>query len=200
MRSVTPSDRSGLCPHCYLKLQVCLCAELPRVPTRTEIVIVRHVTEQHMTSNTGRLVGLMLPRAKLVEYAPSAAAESPRLCPELVTDGWLLYPSGEPRRPEPGPPSRLVVLDATFRRAKRMVRRLPELHPLPRLSLEAPSVPIHRLRLPTREDGMSTLEAVAHALWLLEGEAVGRPLLEAYGEFVRRVDRVRGRLRPPLCP
>ncbi len=198
MRSVTPTDMSGLCPRCYLKLHACLCADLPRVITSTEIVIIRHITERHLTSNTGRLLGLMLPRASLIEYAPAATAATTLLSPDLLADSWLLYPSGEPRRPHAGVPRRLLVVDATFRRAKRMLRRLPALYPLPRLSLGAPSAPIHRLRVPTRADGMSTLEAVAHALTLLEGESVGLPLLAAYAEFVRRVDRIRGRLRAPL--
>ena len=62
MRSSTPRDLSGMCPRCYLKLDLCLCSELTCVRSNIQIVIVRHVREERLTSNTGGLAALSLPR------------------------------------------------------------------------------------------------------------------------------------------
>ncbi len=51
------------CPRCLLQQRVCLCAEIPTVATQTRVVIVRHHTEQHRSSNTGRLAHLALPNS-----------------------------------------------------------------------------------------------------------------------------------------
>ena len=54
-----------------------------------------------------------------------------------------------------------------------------------------------RLRRPTQPDGMSTIEAVAAALSLLEGPDVAAPLWALHGELVRRADIMRGRKQQP---
>jgi hypothetical protein len=45
---------------------------------------------------------------------------------------------------------------------------------------------------------MSTLEAIAHALALLEGEETAAPLHALQAEFVQRMDTLRGRRRDEL--
>ena len=44
----------------------CLCGLLPRVETRTRVVLVLHQLEDHKTSNTGRLALLCLPNSEIV--------------------------------------------------------------------------------------------------------------------------------------
>jgi len=46
---------------------VCLCASIPEVATRTQVIILRHHTERMRTSNTGRLAHLALPNSVIVE-------------------------------------------------------------------------------------------------------------------------------------
>ena len=70
----------------------------------------------------------------------------------------------------------------------RMAQRIPELQTMRRLSLPSPPPksdlpPLRKQRL---ETGMSTLEAVAQALALLEGEEVAKPLLELHRVHVER--------------
>ena len=85
--------------------------------------------------------------------------------------------SSSPRRAAESPrPSRetLVVLDATWAQARRMLQRIPELQTLPRVSL--PGGLAERLRQPTVKGGMSTIEALAAALDLLGDVAAARAL------------------------
>jgi DTW domain-containing protein len=142
-------------------------------------------------SNTGRLAALMLPNARLVKYGGGETFDDSILC---HAGTWLLYP-GNPRAIADPAPRRIVVLDATFRRARRMYKRIGALRDLPELSFEAPATLLHRLRFPPRANGLSTIEAIATALGRFEGPSVAEPLLQAYAEFVRRADLTRGRRR-----
>src|SRR6202012_3889139 len=131
MRSVTPRDLSGHCARCLLQLEICVCAVLPRVETRTELVLVRHVTELYLTSNTGRFAVLSLPNSRLLSYGGGPAFDVAAIGEPGTA---LLYCSGAPR-PLDFVPKRLIVLDGSFRQARRMYKRVPELRALPELTL-----------------------------------------------------------------
>jgi len=73
-----------------------------------------------------------------------------------------------------------------------MLKKLPSLHALPRMSLAGKSNAPLRLRESTSTDNRSTLEAIADALAQLEGEAVGAPLHRLHRLMVERVFRARG--------
>ncbi|HEX3777552.1 MAG TPA: tRNA-uridine aminocarboxypropyltransferase [Polyangiaceae bacterium] len=191
MRSFTPKDLSGHCPRCVLKSEICVCADLPRVETRTEFVLVRHVTELLLTSNTGRFAALSLPNSRLLAYGGGAEFDAT----EIAEPGSaLLYCSGAPRQLG-FVPKRLIVLDGSFRQARRMYKRVAALRDLPELTLPAPEIAPTRLRQPTHTGGMSTLEAIALALSALEGREVAAPLFLLQAELVRRADYLRGRKR-----
>lgn len=193
MRSSTPRDFSGVCPRCFLKLELCLCTQLSRISSRIQIVIVRHVAEEWLTSNTGRLAALMLDNVRVVPYGGGNPFND-----ELLRDegSWLLFPDAKSAA-ACAEPKRLVLLDATFRQARRMYKKIPSLRHLKQCSLSVPVARTPSLRRPTRADGMSTIEAIALALAQFESPALATPLLAAYTEFVRRADLSRGRKREP---
>ena len=191
MRSTTPRDLNGHCPRCLLQLEICVCSVLPRIEARTEIVLIRHITEQLMTSNTGRFAALALSKSRILAYGGGDPFDAtPLVAPKTA----LLYCSGPPR-PLPFIPERLIVLDGSFRQARRMFKRVPELRELPELSLPAPLVTPTRLRRPTQPEGRSTIEAIAAALAALEGPELAAPLWALHAELVSRADQMRGRKR-----
>jgi DTW domain-containing protein YfiP len=106
---------------------------------------------------------------------------------------WLLYPLGEPVAacPEP-PPRQLVVLDATWSQARRMYRKLAVLRGLPVLHLPVEPMPAARLRESPGPGRVSTIEAIARALRLLEGDTVASALEALFAEAVDRA-RAAGR-------
>jgi len=161
------------CPRCLFQQRVCLCADVPVVATRTRVVIVRHHLERHRSSNSGRLAHLALPNSELVDHG---GIGGPAVLPPL--DGaWLLYPEGEPTTAPPDPaPRQLIVLDATWSQARRMYRKLGALRGLPMLRLPEAPMPAARLRASPAPDRVSTIEAIARALRLLEGDAAATPL------------------------
>lgn len=162
---------------------MCLCAEVPTVATRTRVIIVRHHLERFRSSNSGRLAHLALPNSEIVDHGGSGGlAARPAL-----SGAWLLFPEGEPIRaaPEP-PPGQLIVLDATWSQARRMYRKLAWLRGLPLLRLPEDPMPEARLRESPGPGRVSTIEAIARALRLLEGDQVAAPLERLFAVAVCR--------------
>jgi DTW domain-containing protein YfiP len=174
-----------------LRIEVCVCSILPRIESRTEVVLIRHLTELGLTSNTGRFAALSLVNSRVLDYGGGAEFESAGLARPGTA---LLYCSGRPR-PLSFVPERLIVLDGSFRQTRRMYKRLAPLRELPELTLSAPESTPTRLRRPTLTGGMSTIEAIAAALSLLEGPELALPLWVLHAELIRRADRMRGRKR-----
>jgi len=187
------------CPRCLFVQRVCLCAEVPSIITQTRVVIVRHHLEMHRTSNSGRLAHLALPNSEIVDHGATDehGRSQPATFPPL--DGaWLLYPAGEPTTTAPVPPiKQLVVLDATWSQARRMYRKLDALRGLPVLRLPDAPMPAARLRASPGEGRVSTIEAIARALRILEGDAVATPLEELFALAVARTDSL-GRHSPRI--
>lgn len=174
---------SSRCGRCRYRRELCLCPDIPRVDTRTRFLVLRHALETWKPSNTGRLVALALPNSAL---HPVGERDVPLPEAELAAPGtWLLYPEGPPPPTGAPPPARLVVLDGSWPQARRMAQRIPALRALPRLALPPPP-PRPRMRRSSRPAAMATLEAVARAVALLEGEPLAEPLERLYALAVAR--------------
>lgn len=163
--------------------QFCLCAAIPTVATATRVVIVRHHLERWRSSNSGRLAHLALPNSEIVDHGGEGGVA---VLPPL--DGaWLVFPEGEPRHNAPVPPPRqLVVLDATWSQARRMFRKIAALRGLPILRLPDAPMPAARLRESPAPGRVSTIEAIARALRLVEGDAAAAPLEALFAVAVAR--------------
>ena len=196
MRSSNPRDQHSHCGRCYLRREICICPILPKVQTRAEFLVLRHIWEAERPGNTGRLVALAMPNARIVACGGGDRIGLSPFDDELLRAKatWLLWPdaTGTPQDLiKRMPPDRIVVLDATWRQSRRLYNRTPGLQSLPKLVLPAPARGRERLRYPHRADGMSTLEAVAAAVAKLEGAVVAEPLERLYDEVVRRTITLR---------
>jgi DTW domain-containing protein YfiP len=80
----------------------------------------------------------------------------------------------------------LVVLDATWSQARRMYRKLEGLRGLPILRLPDDPMPAARFRESPAPGRVSTIEAIARALRLLEGESAAVPLERLFALAVER--------------
>jgi DTW domain-containing protein YfiP len=80
---------------------------------------------------------------------------------------------------------RLVVLDGTWRKSRKMLYLNPLLQQLPRLSLHNPPASRYLIRKAHGPGQLSTLEATCHALMQLEqDESKYQSLLTAFNGFV----------------
>lgn len=192
MRSRTLPHLPGRCARCYQRTPFCVCAEVPVVETRTRFVVIRHFKEAPKSTGTARVAGLALPNLELRAWGER---DVPLQTGDLDAPGtWLLFPGDAPTQSLPvEPPARVVVLDGTWQQAKSMVRRLPVLRTLPRLHLTPKVAAMYRLRQPPSADGMSTLEAIARVVDLLEGEEKGEALHRLHALWIERCMAGRGR-------
>jgi DTW domain-containing protein YfiP len=191
MRASTPRNHYSHCLRCYLRREICICPILPTVQTQAEFLIMRHIREANRPSNTGRLVALAMPNSRIVSCGGGVRIGLSFLDEKLLRrpGTWLLWPDGTNSGSDMSaitPPERVVVLDATWRQARRLYSRMPVLPTMPRLALPAPARYRNRMREQHRSDGMSTIEAVAAAVTKLEGAEVAEPLEMLYDEVVRR--------------
>ena len=165
--------------------------------TRTAFLVVRHGRETWKTSNTARIALLALTRGRLLPYSvPGEPFDAEAL---QAPDTWLLYPGADAAPVGTPPPRQVVVIDGSWSQARRMVHRLPQLRGMPRLSLPPPQPGRKRLRQPPHADGMSTLEAIAEAVALLEGEEVAAPLHTLHERMLRAVWEGRGGMEASIA-
>jgi DTW domain-containing protein len=183
------------CPDCLLPVPLCLCAELPRLATRTSVVIVRHVLEAHRRSNSARIVARVLSNSCLIDYGGRGGQVDAGLL--RAAGSAVLFPAWAGRRLPPGErPSQLVVLDGSWPQARRMWQRIGALRGLPVWPLPPGPPPPPQLRRSPRPDGLSTLEAVARALAHLDGPDVARLLRQSYDLLMARCRAAR---QPPAA-
>jgi DTW domain-containing protein YfiP len=194
MRSITAPGAPGRCQRCLLLVDFCVCPLIGAAQaSQPQILIVRHHWEAFKSTGTARLAGLALSNLRIIDMA----AENPEpVRAELrsLQDAWLLYPDGSATPGDGQRPATLVVLDGTWRQTRKMLRRLPELSRLPRLSLSATSAdePRDRLREPPVPGARSTLESIADALIALNARESGQRLLDLHQVFVERTRFSRG--------
>ena len=99
----------------------------------------------------------------------------------IKVEAPALHENSDPRE------LRLVILDATWRKSRKMLYLNPVLQALPRLSLTAMPASHYRIRKAHKPDQLSSLEATAYALMRLESnEDKFLPLLEAFDGFVEQ--------------
>jgi DTW domain-containing protein YfiP len=188
---------AGRCPRCAFPLEGgCLCPFIPRLEVGVRILVVRHASERPRLTNSGRWAAAALVGATVHDHALEDSRSDADLQAAIgAGPAWLLYPTGAGGRP-PGPaPRTIVVPDATWSQARRMVQRLAPLQTLPRLALPPPPTTL-RLREPPRPGGMSTLEAVAGALELLGDAPAAAALRRLHDAAVEKTLRLKG-MWPP---
>jgi tRNA-uridine aminocarboxypropyltransferase len=184
-----PVDLSRRCARCLFPPEACLCPEVRRVETRTRFLVLRHASELARPTNSGRWAALALARLRLVDYALPGA--TPDLSALEEPGSVVLFPSPHPA-PQVPPPRQVVVLDATWAQARRMIQRIPALRSLPRLSVPPRALrTIDPIRRPTVAGGLCTLEAMAGALHLLGETEAARALHALHEAALERSWRLR---------
>ncbi len=177
---------------------LCICALLPRIATRTRVVLVLHQLELNKPTNTGLVAARCLENSAIA-YRGRAPGERRGDVQPIVPAGApavVLFPHPEatPLEAWRGRDLVLVVPDGTWSQAASTRRRLAELAALPCVSLPPPAHDFERLRTPPRPGRLATLEAVAIALGILEGPAVEQALLRVYRTMNDRTLWTNGRI------
>lgn len=197
------------CALCLRAKSACICRWITPVVHSIEVLILQHSMEVHNAKGSAHLLHLSLSNSRLVAgetldtndlkellFAPLCPAGLPErqavlLYPDPPWENAQTAPLNLPARLLAGsqittkPPLRLVVIDATWRKSRKMLHQNPLLAQLPRLSLKNTATSRYSIRKAHRPDQLSTLEATCAALAQLEGNgAAFLPLLSAFDGFV----------------
>jgi DTW domain-containing protein YfiP len=196
---VSRRDNAHLrCKRCRMHGSLCICEMIPRAQTRTRLVLVIHRFEDRKPTNTGRLATLCLPNSEILvrghEDRPSAPIP---VGPE--TQPLLLFPAEDALPIEPfaqsARPVTLIVPDGTWRQASKVRSRVPGLRDVPCVTLPQGERSQYRLRFDPHAQGLATIEAIARAFAILEGDGgadVRRHLEWVFRAMVERTLWARG--------
>jgi DTW domain-containing protein len=184
-----------ICPHCQRPQSTCICQWITPTPTACEVLILQHPLEEHHAKNSVRLLHLSLPGSHRVvgetfdDETLQALMSEPRytvlLYPPTEYEGHATPTVLDTTQLADPAKVRLVVLDATWRKSRKMLHRSPALQRLPRLALALGLLGRYAIRKAHKPGQLSTLEATCAALAQLEGnDARWLPLLQAFDGFV----------------
>jgi len=184
------------CERCKRAQDHCLCPLIPRLDSRTRVVLLQHPSETAHALNTARLAALGLVNAQL--WVGEVFAQLPEL---LATPGYrpvLLFPGDEAQAltayasPDEQP-LLLIVPDGTWRKARKLLYLNPLLAALPRVTLTQVTTSRYRLRKAPAEGALATIEAVVQALNALEQPQCFDALLRPFDALIEGQIRAMGR-------
>jgi DTW domain-containing protein len=193
-------NRLPRCAWCGLPLALCLCDDLPRLRTRTRVVLIMHHVEQRRTTNTGRLAVRSLTQGQI---RVRGLRDAPPREPLPEGRKLLLFPheDAEVLTPEHGADEPAVLIpDGNWNQAQRMARRDADARGALHVVLPPGAPSRYQLRRNPRDGTLSTLEAIARALAILEGPGFEAPLLTLFDTFVTRSLSLRQTGKPRARP
>jgi DTW domain-containing protein YfiP len=191
--AIDPAEyhRENRCPKCKLTLRLCICAELPYFEIPLELVVMQHIKEMGSLSNTGSLAARILNPSRVIEYRG-------RFEGALAPDCLLLYPLPDAQPLTPAhleSASQLVVLDATWRQARRMYRKTDALRGMRVVTLPAGIEARWVLRQPPAPGMLCTAEAIAGALGAMGLDKAAAGLHAVLDQFMPRALHVTRKIR-----
>jgi DTW domain-containing protein YfiP len=198
------SQLANQCARCRIYRPLCLCGDIVPLTLDTRVTLYMHWRERFRATNTGWLACLALPNSEIRlrggrEQIPRPTEAAP------LKNAMLLFPSPDAveltaewlaRQPRP---VTLVVADGSWNQAKKVPHREGSLAGIPNVKLPVGAPSCYRLRRAPHLWNLSTLEAIARALGLIEGRDVQVALESLFLKMVERRLWSMGRLRPEEC-
>lgn len=197
MNTASPesSTRRAMCAACLRPQQTCICRWVTVLPNQVEVLILQHPMEVNNAKGSARLLHLCLSNSRL-EVGETFEPQQLQAMLSPERRSVLLYPETEDAAlglaaPQPfdeawlDEPLRLVVLDGTWRKSRKMLYLNPLLQTLSRLPLRDTPPSHYLIRKAHLPDQLSTLEATVYALAQLEND-INKfdPLIAAFDGFV----------------
>ena len=165
------------CLICERPLPACICKFFTPIENKTQVIVLQHPSEVKQSKGTVTLLVNSLKNCKVI-VGENFSQNNTLL--EILSlfkgDVALLYPSEHARTIDESKvfsgdinkPKCLLVLDGTWKKAYRLYMLNPFLHNIPHLTLPASIEGEYVIRKTKKAQALSTLEACAHALSLLE--------------------------------
>lgn len=160
------------CVSCKYPISVCICGALKPCSFATKVIILQHPSELQHAKNTARLVSLVSQDTEIVVGETEEDFESIRRRLEASSAAAVVFPAPESQSlvefTAQEKLETIILIDGTWRKAKRIWHSNPWLRSMPvcRLEIESPS--LYRIRKGREVGGFSTLEATALAIEAIE--------------------------------
>lgn len=176
-----------ICPTCIRPVAVCYCDSLVSITNHKKVLIIQHPLEEKHPFNTGRMAQLCLNNSEII--IAEILSES-KLDHILSKRSLLLYPSLEwmaesqiVKRPDDSF-EQLIVIDANWRKSKKMLHLHPKLQQIPRISLTGNLPSNYQIRSTKLPNALSTVESIVIAMELLEPHHDFQPLLVPFNRMI----------------
>ncbi len=178
------------CTTCRLRRHECVCAHAPQLRIATRLFVIIHSKEWRKTTNTGHLARLAIKDTVVRRHGlPHRTVSSDGIDPSSPST-LVLFPGrgAEPLTPTylanlPRPLT-LLVPDGNWNQTQHMMRRVPMLSQARPVRLPGSSVDFESLRRNRSGDRMSTFEAIARALGILESSETEARMLTFFERFL----------------
>jgi DTW domain-containing protein YfiP len=190
-----------LCSKCHLAAVNCICKLVVPVNNLVEVLVLQHTKESAEVKNTIRLLNLC---AQNIQIMCGEKFDSDELSKNLYHDQkipLLLYPETKELAalgllsPAEFPDLskieltkiRLVLIDATWKKSRKMLYLNPALQNLPRLTLQNIPDSLYSIRKAHSQNQLSSLEACCYAWRQFENNpSAHSELLTAFVGFVEQ--------------
>lgn len=180
------------CEGCNLPELNCLCPYQVKAESQVQVWLITHPLEHHKPTNTGRLIGdVLAPTRVFTWYRTTPDPELLDLLADERFAPFVVFPDDQPdyahrvvsieavRSAAVTRIPVLILLDGTWRQARRIFRKSPYLENLPVLPLHTERLTRYRLRKPASPAHLCTAEVAAELL-RQAGEGSAADILDDY--------------------
>ncbi len=179
------ATKRSVCKQCLRPKKVCLCNDLASINNEIKLLIIQHPQEVNHPFNTGIIASQCLTNSEVI----IAEKLNDNLLSQLDNHSALLYPNTPPFLQEPPvkqnlPIKQLIVIDATWRKAKKILFLNPQLQQLPRLSLSGNLTSNYQIRKTSIPNGLATIESIVLAFEKIEPQSDFKPLLKPFEKMI----------------
>lgn len=179
-----------VCERCLFTPSTCICGAIKRLTNKVSVVILQHPSEEKIAKNTAKLLNLSLTDCKIIKGENNTDFAMLNSLP--VKSTVLLYPNEhatnlDDTNPKPALSkiTHLIVIDGTWKKAYKILQLTPLLTKFKTVSFKQLPQNRYAIRKAPRADSLSTLEAVAHSLLLIE-QLNPAPLYNLLDELIQK--------------
>lgn len=179
-----------ICPKCNTPLARCFCDLVVETKPSIEVIIWQHPSELGHAKGTASLLSRCLANSQRIVAETLSRDDFEQTTGASDRQLYLLFPCDD-MRPKPTPDAenlRLLVLDGTWRKARKLLYLNPWLTELPRFELLNPPPGRYAIRKAEKPGQLSTLEATCAAIAQAENSSKNsQPILQAFDQYLTRL-------------
>lgn len=189
------------CPKCKIHQLLCFCDEIKPLDLNTNLYLIVHKAELHLTSNTANLAHLVLKNS----FFKTRGLKDEKIDFSDVDNKrptYVLFPSDNATPIEELPKNEnynLIVPDGTWSQAKRIVKRESELFNYPKVKITSQIDSKYFLRTEPHPYFLCTYEAIMYTLRHLHGEEKYLEMNRVFTIFVERNLWAKNKLHEKNC-